>query len=125
MKTSSTAAPRKRSAAANCAIVNQLATPGLGSLMARRYLAGTLQLLVALVGFGLVMGWFAQLMVSFYRLVSGLSPEPYPYPWMGKAGALIFFLSWLLAWPTTISVLREARKAEADKPPAKPVPPKL
>jgi hypothetical protein len=105
--------------------MNQLATPGLGSLMARRYLAGTLQLLLALVGFGLVMGWFAQLAVSTYRLVSDLPPEPFRYPWMGKVGALIFLLSWLLAWPTTISVLRQARKAEADKPPARPIPPKL
>jgi len=105
--------------------MNQLATPGLGSLMARRYLAGTVQLLLAITGFGLVMGWFVQMTVKTYRLVSDLPPEPDRYPWLGKTGALIFFAAWLLSWPTTISVLRQARKEEADKPPVRPIPPKL
>ena len=125
MKTSSTVAPPKRSAALNCAIINQLATPGLGSLMARRYFAGTVQLLVALIGFLLFVGWFIQMMMRSYRLASDLPPQPDPYPWMGKAGVLIFAASWLLAWPTTISVLRAARKAEAQNPPPRLVPPKL
>lgn len=125
MKTSSTAAPPKRSAALNCAIINQLATPGLGSLMARRYFAGAVQLLLALIGFLLFVGWFIQKMMSTYRLVSDLPPQPDRYPWMGKAGVLIFFGSWLLAWPTTISVLRTARKAEAENLPPRLVPPKL
>ena|ERR1700722_14474729 len=115
----------KRSTALNCLIVNQFATPGLGSLMARRYVAGTIQLLLAVAGFGLVMGWFIHLMLSMYRLVTDLPPVSNPYPWMGKTGALIFFVAWLLSWPTTISVLRQARKAEADNPAAHPIPPKL
>lgn len=104
-------------------IINQFATPGLGSLMARRYVAGTVQLLLAVAGFCLVMGWFAQKAIMLWRLASDLPPEPDRYPWMGEIGALLFFLSWLLAWPTTLSVLREARKAEAEKPPVKPKPP--
>ncbi len=125
MKTSSTAARPKRSAAINCAIINQLATPGLGSLMARRYFAGAVQLLLALVGFVLVIGWFIQKMISTSRLVDDLPPQPDRYPWMGKAGVLIFLGSWLLAWPTTVSVLRAARKAQAENPPPRLVPPKL
>ena len=125
MKTSSTPGPRKRSAAANCAIMNQLATPGLGSLMARRYVAGAVQLLLAVTGFCLFLGWFIQMMVKTYRLTMDLPPQPDRYPWMGKAGVLIFLASWLLAWPTTISVLRAARKAEAEIPPAPRIPPKL
>jgi hypothetical protein len=123
MKTSSTAAAPKRSTARSCLIINQFATPGLGSLMARRYVAGTVQLLLAVVGFCLVVGWFIEVMVRTYRLVSGLPPATEHFPWMGKVGALIFFLSWLLAWPTTISVMREAREAEPELPPARPLPP--
>src|SRR5580700_6248013 len=117
MKTSSTAVAPKRSTARSCLIINQFATPGLGSLMARSYLMGSIQLFLAVVGFVLVMGCFIELMIKTYRLVSDLPPQPEPFPWMGKAGALIFFLSWLLAWPTTISVLREAREAEPELPP--------
>jgi hypothetical protein len=115
--------PSKRSAARNCLIINQFATPGLGSLMAGRFVAGTIQLLLAVAGFGLVMGWFIQLMMKTYRLASDLPPEPDRYPWLGKAGVLIFVLSWLLAWPTTLSVLRAARKAELENPPPRPLPP--
>src|SRR5580698_1676954 len=100
MKTSSETGPQarpKRSTATNCLIINQFATPGLGSLMARRYVAGTIQLLLAVVGFGLVMGWFIQLMLSMYRLAVDLPPVSNPYPWMGKTGALIFFVAWLLS----------------------------
>ena len=37
--------------ARNCALINQLATPGLGSLMAGRLVAGIGQLLLAVAGF--------------------------------------------------------------------------
>ena len=105
--------------------MNQLATPGLGSLMARRYVAGTVQLLLAIAGFCLVIGWFAQLMAGIYHSVSGASDESAHYAWMGKSGALIFILAWLLSWPTTISILREARENEAQQPLPRPIPPKL
>ena len=128
MKTSSDHAPRpgpKRSTALNCLIINQFATPGLGSIMAGRYVAGAVQLLLAVVGFCLFLGWFVQMMVKTYRLAAGLAPEPDRYPWMGRAGVLIFFISWVLAWPTTISVLRAARKTAAENPPDRAIPPKL
>jgi hypothetical protein len=83
------------------------------------------QLLLALIGFVLFVGWFIQMMGRTYRLASDLPAQPDHFPWMGKAGVLIFVASWLLAWPTTISVLRAARKAEAEKPPRIAIPPKL
>ena len=125
MKIFSTAGPHKRSAALNCAIINQLATPGLGSLLAGRFIAGTVQLLLAIIGFCFFLGWFIQITGKTYRLTMNLPEQPEHYPWMGWTGVLIFFVSWLLAWPTSISVLRAARKAEAEKPPRPAVPPKL
>src|SRR6267142_5883224 len=50
----------KRSTATTCLILNQFATPGLGSLMARRWFAGTGQLVLAVAGFCLLVGWFVQ-----------------------------------------------------------------
>ena len=125
MKIFSTAGPHKRSAALNCAIINQLATPGLGSLLARRFIAGTVQLLLAITGFCLFLGWFIRMMAKTYRLAMDAPAQPDHYPWLGWIGVLIFLVSWLLAWPTSISVLRAARKAEAEIPPAPRIPPKL
>ena len=43
--------------ARNCCLVNQFATPGLGSLMGRRIVAGIGQLLLAFLGAALVIYW--------------------------------------------------------------------
>ena len=46
--------PVSRTTAHNAALLNQLATPGLGSLMAGRWLAGVGQLALAVAGFVMV-----------------------------------------------------------------------
>ena len=99
----------KRSAAATCLLLNQFATPGLGSLMVRRWFAGAGQLLLAIAGFCLIVGWFVQVSVQFYRMLADLPQTPPHYPWLGKAGGLLFLASWLWAWVTSLSVLRQAR----------------
>jgi len=116
----------KLSTARNCLIVNQFATPGLGSLMARRYVAGAIQLLLAVAGFLMVVGWFIEKMIVVWRMVQDQPPQPDWFPGLGEIGALVFFASWLLAWPTTISVMREARKnAPPPTLPERPIPPRL
>lgn len=128
MKIFSAAGPVKRSTAMNCLLVNQLATPGLGSLMGRRFLAGILQLTLAIAGFVLVVAWFFQ---RTYRLISELPPDAGAYAWFGKAGGILFVASWLLAWITSLSLLRQSRKNPEVHPatpvplPARPIPPKL
>jgi len=99
----------KRSLAATCLLLNQFATPGLGSLMARRWFAGAGQLLLAVAGFCLLLGWFIQVCIQFYRMMSDLAQTQPPYPWLGKLGALLFLAAWLWAWVTSLSVLRQAR----------------
>src|SRR5437870_2315865 len=101
----------KRSAAATCLILNQFATPGLGSLMARRWIAGAGQLLLATVGFCLVVGWFVQSLMQAYRMFSNLPETPQRYPWLGRTGMLLFLAAWLWSWVTSLSVLRQARQA--------------
>src|SRR5262249_18650738 len=90
----------KRSTGITCLLVNQFATPGLGSIMARRYVEGAIQLLLAIIGFVLFIAWFMHMFDEIYRSIAGLPEQPARYPWFGKAGVLIFILSWLLAWPT-------------------------
>ena len=108
----------------NCLLVNQLATPGLGSLMGRRFVAGTVQLALAVSGFLLVMAWFVQLFVKMYREAAGSAPQLERFSWTGKAGAVLFIASWLLAWFTSISLLRQSSGPESPLPP-RALPPKL
>jgi hypothetical protein len=124
MRTSSPTGPIKRSKALNCLLVNQFATPGLGSLMAGRVIEGIIQLLLAVVGFCCVVGWFAQITYVTYRQISENQPASLPPFWLGKIGLILFTASWLLSWITSLSLLRTASKNEAKYPPKLP-PPKI
>jgi len=92
-------------------------------LMARRVLAGTGQLLLALAGFVLIVGWMFEL---FHRLSAEQLGDPVPPDisgWMGKWGSICFGASWLWSWVTSLSLWRQA-KADASADP-RPVPPRL
>src|SRR4051794_33663325 len=128
MKTFSLREARKPVTAAraySCVLMNQFATPGLGSLMAGRFLEGSIQLVIALLGFGLFLGWFGQNMYVLYSQIGDAPVNAPPFPWLGKVALIIFTTSWLLAWITSISVLREAKRNESNKPPFITPPPKI
>jgi len=110
--------PPSRSTARNSALINQLATPGLGSLLAGRLFAGFGQLLLALAGFGMVLGWFALRLVQVYTEIQGTA-QPESVAWLGEIGALTFAAAWLWALVTSLSLLRQARLNEnrSDRPP--------
>ena len=99
--------PLSRAKAKNAALVNQLATPGLGSLMCRRWIAGGGQLVLALAGFALVMVWFGKEMVLYYGQISG-DVKPEAIGWILEAGTILFAASWLWSAVTSFSLLREA-----------------
>ena len=115
--------PLSRARAASCALINLAATPGLGSLIARRYLAGTGQLLLALAGFGLLVVWMFEFFHRVYlqqmgELVSSNGPG-----WMGKWGLICFGASWLWSLVTSLSLLRQVKSDEQAG--QKPVSPRL
>ena len=93
----------------NAALVNQLATPGLGTLMAGRIVTGVGQLLLALVGFGFFVAWFVALLRQFYGQIEG-NVVVQPVGWLAEAGVTLFIAAWLWALVTSISLLREARR---------------
>lgn len=100
--------PLTRATARNAALINQLATPGLGSLLAGRWLAGIGQLLLALAGFGLILAWFALLLFRLYQqMEANVSQPPPSVAWIGEAGAAAFVVAWLWALFSSLSILRE------------------
>lgn len=121
MKTSSAGQPLNRTTARNSFLVNQFATPGLGSLMARRYVAGSGQLLLSVAGFGFVVAWFVTVMSRLYQQVEGEAPAS-SGGWLGAVGALLFAAAWLWSLVTSLSLMREARENEQSgaTPPQKP-----
>jgi hypothetical protein len=109
--------PLSRTAARNYMLINQFATPGLGSLLGRRFVAGAGQLGLAVLGFVLVCAWFGLMMWNTYRQFND-NAEPVSYAAVGLAGAAAFFISWCWAWVTSVSLMREATRAA--QPPVLP-----
>ena len=101
--------PVSRTAARNAALVNQLATPGLGSLMGRRWLAGAGQLFLVLTGFVMIIIWFFKELTQYYGQITG-DVKVEPVGWIGGWGAILFAASWFWAAVTSFSLLREASR---------------
>ena len=108
-------------------MLNLLATPGLGSLMCRRWIAGSGQLILAVAGFTLVAVWFYREMVPYYGLMFSDEPPHFPDFKMLAWGADVFAASWLWSAVTSYSLMREAsaKNLEALKNDAAPPMPKL
>ena len=108
-------------AARNAALVNQFATPGLGSLMAGRWMAGTGQLLLAVAGFVFVVLWFFKTMIQFSDEIDGNATPP-SAAWLGETGAALFILAWLWSLVTSIGLMMRAKAEAPAGPPTVPPP---
>jgi hypothetical protein len=102
------ASPLSVNKARMAVLINQCATPGLGSLMGGRYIAGGGQLVLALVGAAFIMAWFFNVMKVAYTLMQSTG-EPEMQHWMGILGFALLGLAWLWAWVSSLSLLSEAR----------------
>lgn len=81
--------------------------------MAGRVAAGIGQLVLAVAGFALFVGWFVQVLIQFYGLINS-DAEPPSVSWrLLKIGVLTFIAAWLWALVTSLTLLREARRNEA------------
>lgn len=101
--------PLSPATARNAALINQLATPGLGTLMAGRLVMGIGQLILALAGFGFIVVWFVSLLRQYYGLITGDTPLT-PLTWLAQAGAGLFLAAWCWSLVTSICLIREARR---------------
>lgn len=80
--------------------------------MAGRWVAGIGQLILAVVGFCLVVAWFFMVMSQFYQQLNAEAPSR-SFARLGEVGALIFGAAWLWSLVTSLSLLREARDNDA------------
>jgi 4a-hydroxytetrahydrobiopterin dehydratase len=99
--------PPSRATARNATLLNLLATPGLGSLIGRRWIAGGGQLILAAVGFSLFLVWFVKEMIQYYGQISG-NVAVRPIGVFLESGLILFGAAWLWSAFTSFSLLREA-----------------
>jgi hypothetical protein len=100
-----------------------LATPGLGSIIGRRFVAGVGQLILAVAGFVMIVGWMAGYFCDQYRLMADLPPAKGSYGWLGEWGLALFGAAWLWSLFTSLSLLRQAKADEQTE--AERVPPRI
>ena len=102
--------PVSRAKARNAAMLNLLATPGLGSLLCRRWIAGAGQLVLCVAGFAVFLVWFVKQMIQYYGLINNDAPPPPAHPiwWIASVGVSLVTVSWLWSAVTSVSLLREA-----------------
>jgi 4a-hydroxytetrahydrobiopterin dehydratase len=104
--------PVSRAAARNAALLNQLGTPGLGSLLAGRWVEGVLQLLVFLAGFFLFCLWAFRNLAQYYQMMFDDVPKTAPGGGeLALSGVGICALAWFWALVTSFSLLREVSTA--------------
>jgi hypothetical protein len=126
MKIFSDAKTLSPAAARNCLLMNLFATPGLGSLMGGRIIAGLGQLILFLMGFAFVCIWFYRLMKHYYSLSdfslqSGAAQPSYFHYFL--AGFLLAGASWLWSLLSSIRMVAQAKTPEPAQPGS--VPPRI
>ena len=105
--------PADRAVARNAVLINLFASPGMGSLMAGRYVAGLGQLAIFLTGFARFVIWFVKLMAQCYGMITGQEAALELHAWLGISAVIIVGISWLWALATSISLMNEARRNES------------
>lgn len=95
--------------------MNQLATPGLGSLLAHRWIAGTGQLLVFLAGFAIYCLWAFDNLSQYYRLMfTDVTPEHVGWNRTAWLGVGLCAVAWCWALVTSVGLLREASRVSLE-----------
>ena|SRR5438874_4439431 len=106
--------PISRATARNAFALNQFGTPGLGSLVARRWIAGTGQLVLFLAGFTIFIVWFIKQMIQFYNQITGNAPA-HPIGWIFLLGSSLCLVAWIWSLFTSLGLIRQAEKENESK----------
>ena len=115
MKPSSTRKKVSRAQARNAALLNQLGTPGLGTLLAGRWLAGALQLVLFLAGFVMFCAWAFHNLAGYYQMAFNDAPKTAAgNGGLALWGITICALSWIWSLQSSFSLFREAAQVNLE-----------
>ncbi|MCS7089486.1 MAG: hypothetical protein RMN51_07030 [Verrucomicrobiota bacterium] len=105
-------------------LLNQLAMPGLGSWWAGYRWTGLAQMLLAGLGFTLVVIWFGDLLEMFVKqfgTAETIDRETIGWSWL-RWGCGLFLVAWFWAGYTSYAIWRQAggpvANGRSDRPPA-------
>ena len=108
------------------ASINQLAFPGLGTILAGRKI-GWIQAVTMVTGFLLTIGFMAWYLTCAFRYLQGtLSTEEQfhhqyePYAWVLKSGIALCLVAWFWSLVSSLSLLSEASANAVAHPPPFP-----
>lgn len=112
--------------AMSCVFINLCVTPGLGSLIGGRVVAGVGQLMLSVTGCVLVVVWFGKLMVIYYSQMSDQPKPPQLNSWLALWGLGLFGAGWLWALVSSLGIYRKAQRQGLESgPPALSEPPRI
>ena len=110
-------AGRSRDRVEIAVVINQLATPGLGSWIAGRRLAGAGQLILSCAGFGLFLVFFVLMIRSLWLAAGGEPDIGTPDPLLWKRALGLFGAAWVWSGITSLQLLLDRRRRRRDQPP--------
>ena len=99
----------RRNAAWGC-VVSNLVLPGLGTYLARRRVAGVVQLVVSQTGFALSLLWAILFGRDWVRQGS-FPANVTPALAVGLTGATLFLLAWIWSLVSSVEILYSSRKS--------------
>jgi hypothetical protein len=103
--------------------MQNLATPGIGSLKARRIFEGICQLTIAIASCLFICAWVISWSCRIYQAQNDEIVSQDSSGWLLKWGVVCFGVSWLWAMITCVSLMLRANAAERGNP--QNVPPRL
>lgn len=98
-------------------VINQFATPGLGSWMAGRRVAGAGQLLLSCAGFGMYVVFFGFLLRGLWAAFTGAPEVQPPAAFWWQDALILFGIAWLWAGLTSLQLAAELRRRRRQLPP--------
>jgi 4a-hydroxytetrahydrobiopterin dehydratase len=106
-------------------IINQLATPGLGSWIAGHRVAGAGQLLIACSGFCVFLVYFARLIIEAFHTAMGAEPVEPLNDALWRWGLILFGVSWVWSGITSLQIWSRSRRTAVPPRVAPTTPPDL
>ena len=103
-------------------VVNLVAFPGLGTIMAKRW-TGYIQAGLTLAGFAVFMGYMLWYFAEMIRVASDISADMDAFRalarqrlWIVLGGLAIVAVAWVWSLFSSLAILREARARQAPPP---------